>query len=171
MNKQLKFYSDVVLRSQRQFNDFAIGVLLASSRFSSLSKIAKLTHFSERRISQAAERLRKARVLKKINNIIILDGVHNNKIIIEKFRSDLLRRHGVRTPRPVYFRRQWWAALYWTNSYRIVSDRLQDGNLTRTVSSKFFLAPLTFSDNRALWVFRHASGFNEYLSRYGFKNM
>jgi hypothetical protein len=171
MIKNKIIINDDVLSSQRNFNDHIIGILLISSRFASLSKIAKLTDFKERRISQASERLQKAGILKKIHNLILVDDIGDTLPKIEKFRLTLLREHGIRTPKPIYYRKQWRAALFWANTYCIVADRQKDGQLTQEVNPNFFLTPLAIINNSMLWQFKSQIGFDTYLDNHGYANL
>lgn len=165
-----------ILSSERLFTDMIIGGVLSDSQFSSLKKTASMMGCSERRISQASERLQKINLLRKHPNYIIPHlNIHNNIKTINRFRADLLTYHGIRTPEPVYYKRSWYAVLFWRNSYLfsiVANGQKDEPQLTPKTSKKYPLTLVASSSHYNLWKFNETVyTLNDYLNDFGFKHL
>ena len=168
---------DIFLKSDRNFMDLLIGLMIGSTMFASLKMTAQLFRCTERRISLASERLQKSGNLVKIPNFIIVEfDSKKSRTEIHRFRIDLLKFHGIRTPEPVFFRGSWHAVLWGPNSYffSIDAQRLKGeiSHLTLNVRKSFFITPLSQTPDYNLWTFNNKCyTFQNYLNNFGFKGL
>lgn len=174
MNNKI-IISDEFLSSNRRFLDAIIGGILANSKFMSLGKAAKEIGCTERRIGQAVERLQQSGHIIKIHNYI-LTGIDlgNDLQKIQKFRTELLRYHGIRTPEAVKYRGHLEAVLYAPNSYflSIDSHGSTGPSLNLTPKKAGRIVPLLKTSQYVLWQFNDRNyNFQAYLTDYGFKHL
>ena len=118
-----------ILSSKKQFFDFCVGSLLAGNRFRANKNIAEHCGVSVRRIQYATSRNHKSGTFIKRYNF--LEDFSGSSKDVEKFRAILFNVHGISSPLPRKYRKEWVVRLNAPNTYRantlcgIKGDRAQ----------------------------------------------
>jgi hypothetical protein len=118
-----------ILSSKKQFFDFCVGSLLAGNRFRANKNIAEHCGVSVRRIQYATSRNHKSGTFIKHYNF--LEGFTGSYQDVEKFRAIIFNVHGITSPLPKKYKKEYVMRLNAPNTYRantlcgIKGDRAQ----------------------------------------------